>query len=106
MTHIGRVKWFDCTKGFGFLECKELGRDVFVGSKAVLLPPGEYLRAEQAVNFDIDQDRDGTREGSESAVSRGNHTADESRPGGRSDNTIAIRALWLQRSAECAATGR
>ncbi|MDP9822142.1 cold-shock protein [Nocardioides massiliensis] len=54
---IGKVKWYDAEKGFGFLS-REDGEDVFVRASA--LPDGvESLRAGMRVEFGIAQGRKG-----------------------------------------------
>jgi cold shock protein len=62
--YSGTVKFFDVRKGFGFLSCPSFPEGVFVGAKAALLPPGEYLTDGDAVTFDIDADRDGRQRAS------------------------------------------
>jgi cold shock CspA family protein len=59
--YSGTIKFFDLHKGFGFLACSDFPSGVFVGAKAALLPPGEYLCDGDQVTFDIDADRDGRR---------------------------------------------
>ncbi|AXC49334.1 cold-shock protein [Paracoccus suum] len=55
----GTVKWFNATKGFGFIEPEGGKRDVFLHISAVeragLQPP----RDGQAVSYDIEAGRDG-----------------------------------------------
>jgi len=54
---VGKVKWYDAEKGFGFLSTDE-GGDVFV--RAAALPAGtEALRAGTRVEFGIVQGRKG-----------------------------------------------
>jgi len=50
----GKVKWFDSTKGFGFIITEE-GNDIFVNFSALPQSNGRYvsLRAEQKVVFEI-----------------------------------------------------
>jgi CspA family cold shock protein len=57
--YSGTIKFFDLHKGFGFLSCPSFPEGVFVGAKAALLPPGEYLCDGDEVTFNIDADRDG-----------------------------------------------
>jgi CspA family cold shock protein len=48
----GKVKWFNGTKGFGFLE-QENGKDVFVHFSAIQGDGFRTLEEGQAVEFDI-----------------------------------------------------
>ncbi len=54
----GTVKWFNSTKGFGFIGL-EGGGDVFVHISAVERAGLRDLREGQVVSFDIEQDRTG-----------------------------------------------
>ncbi len=55
----GTVKWFNSTKGFGFIEPDEGGRDVFVHISAVERAGMTTLNEGQKVGYDIEQGRDG-----------------------------------------------
>ena len=48
----GRVKWFNESKGYGFIE-QENGRDVFVHFSAIQEEGFKTLREGQQVEFDI-----------------------------------------------------
>lgn len=48
----GKVKWFNATKGFGFIE-RENGDDVFVHFSAIVTDGFKTLDEGQAVTFDI-----------------------------------------------------
>ncbi|NLV16437.1 MAG: cold-shock protein [Syntrophomonadaceae bacterium] len=48
----GTVKWFDDTKGYGFIETEE-GRDVFVHHSAIQDSGFRSLSEGQRVQFDI-----------------------------------------------------
>ena len=48
----GTVKWFNESKGFGFIESEE-GRDVFVHFSAIQAEGFKTLREGQKVRFDV-----------------------------------------------------
>ena len=53
----GTVKWFNSTKGFGFIQPDNGGADVFVHISAVQRAGMTTLAEGQKVNFEIEQDR-------------------------------------------------
>jgi cold shock protein len=53
----GTVKWFNATKGFGFIESDDGGQDVFVHISAVERAGLSGLAEGQKVNFDLEKDR-------------------------------------------------
>ena len=53
---IGTVKWFNATKGFGFIEQTGGGDDVFVHISAVERAGLQELQEGQAVSFDLERD--------------------------------------------------
>ncbi len=55
----GTVKWFNATKGFGFIEPEGGGKDVFVHISAVERAGLSGLVDAQKVTFDIEPGRDG-----------------------------------------------
>jgi len=55
----GTVKWFNATKGFGFIEPEDGGKDVFVHISAVERSGMGSLREGQKVSFEIVAGRDG-----------------------------------------------
>ncbi|HBS49838.1 MAG TPA: cold-shock protein [Rhodobacteraceae bacterium] len=55
----GTVKWFNTTKGYGFIAPDEGGRDVFVHISAVERSGLTGLADNQKVTFDIEDGRDG-----------------------------------------------
>jgi len=61
----GTVKWFNATKGFGFIQPEHGSKDVFVHISAIERAGLTGLNDGQAVTFDIEKDRNGR----ESAVS-------------------------------------
>ena len=57
-TFQGRVKWFNETKGFGFIE-QDGGKDVFVHFSAIQGQGFKTLAEGQAVEFEIEQGQKG-----------------------------------------------
>lgn len=55
----GTVKWFNATKGFGFIAPEEGGKDVFVHISAVERSGLTGLADDQKVTYDIEAGRDG-----------------------------------------------
>ncbi|PZR00675.1 MAG: cold-shock protein [Cereibacter sphaeroides] len=55
----GTVKWFNATKGFGFIAPANGNRDVFVHISALERAGIRQLDDGQAVTFDIESGRDG-----------------------------------------------
>ncbi len=53
----GTVKWFNPTKGYGFIEPSEGGKDVFVHISAVQSAGLTGLADGQKVNYEIETDR-------------------------------------------------
>ena len=49
----GTVKWFNATKGYGFIE-RESGDDVFVHHSAIQMEGYKTLQEGQSVDFDIE----------------------------------------------------
>ena len=54
----GTVKWFNATKGFGFIEPETGGRDVFAHISAVERAGLTGLADAQKVTFDVESGRD------------------------------------------------
>ena len=50
---VGTVKWFNPTKGFGFIEPEDGGKDAFVHISAVQKAGMDTLREGQKVEFDV-----------------------------------------------------
>jgi CspA family cold shock protein len=58
---IGTVKFFNATKGFGFIAPEEGGKDVFVHATAVEMAGMRSLNEGQRVSFDIQPDAKGSK---------------------------------------------
>ena len=54
---IGTVKWFNATKGFGFIQPDEGGADVFVHISAVERAGLGSLSEGQKVGFELERDQ-------------------------------------------------
>ena len=54
---IGTVKWFNGTKGFGFIQPEHRGNDVFVHISAVERAGMNSLNEGQKVSYELEQDR-------------------------------------------------
>ena len=50
----GKVKWFNPTKGFGFIEREDKDKDVFVHVSAVRDAGLDYLNEGEAISFDVE----------------------------------------------------
>lgn len=61
----GTVKWYNPTKGYGFIQPDDGGKDVFVHVSAVEASEAGTLNEGQKISYEIEQDR---RSGKESAV--------------------------------------
>ena len=55
----GTVKWFNATKGFGFIEPEDGGKDAFVHISAVERAGIATLRDGQKVTYELVAGRDG-----------------------------------------------
>ncbi len=55
----GTVKWFNATKGFGFIQPEKGSKDVFVHISALERAGLTHLDDNQKVTFDIESGRDG-----------------------------------------------
>ena len=57
--HTGTVKWFNTTKGFGFIAPETGGGDVFVHISAVERSGLTSLANDQKVSYELEEGRDG-----------------------------------------------
>ncbi|MEM6309900.1 MAG: cold-shock protein [Pseudomonadota bacterium] len=55
----GTVKWFNTTKGYGFIEPEDGGKDVFVHISAVERSGLTGLADDMKVSFEMSEGRDG-----------------------------------------------
>ncbi len=56
---VGTVKWFNSTKGYGFIEPEDGGADVFVHITAVQASGMDRLDEGQKLSFDLEEARNG-----------------------------------------------
>jgi cold shock protein len=56
---VGTVKWFNPTKGYGFIQPEQGGKDVFVHISAVERAGLETLQEGQRVEYQVVPGRDG-----------------------------------------------
>lgn len=54
---IGTVKWFNATKGFGFIVPQDGGKDVFVHITAVQKAGMTGLNEGQKISYDVEMER-------------------------------------------------
>ena len=64
----GTVKWFNATKGYGFIEPEDGSKDAFVHISAVERAGLTTLREGQRVNFELRPGRDGKASAEELSV--------------------------------------
>ncbi len=55
----GTVKWFNSTKGFGFIAPDDGGKDVFVHISAVESAGLRGLNDDQKISYELEDGRDG-----------------------------------------------
>lgn len=55
--HTGTVKWFNSTKGFGFIQPDEGSTDIFVHISAVERAGMRQLTEGQKISYDVVQDK-------------------------------------------------
>ena len=59
MSINGKVKWFNGTKGYGFIEREDKEKDVFVHSSAVRAAGLKYLNEGDELSFDVENGEKG-----------------------------------------------
>ena len=62
---VGTVKWFNSTKGYGFIQPEDGGKDVFVHVSAVERSGMRGLAEGQKISYELETDR---KSGKESAT--------------------------------------
>jgi CspA family cold shock protein len=78
----GTVKFFNETKGFGFIQPDDGGQDAFVHISAVERSGMRSLRENQRVSYDLEQDNRGKM----SATNLREADADNAAPAGAADD--------------------
>ncbi len=56
-TKVGKVKWYNPTIGYGFIEPDEGGNDVFVHATALAYAKISSLNEGQRVSFDLEESK-------------------------------------------------
>ncbi len=57
-TQTGTVKWFNNSKGYGFITPSEGGKDLFVHMSSIMMEGYKTLKEEQKVSYQVgDSDR-------------------------------------------------
>lgn len=67
---VGTVKWFNATKGYGFIEPEDQSSDVFVHITAVQAAGLTDLQEGQKVTFELETGRNGKTSATNLAVSQ------------------------------------
>ena len=53
----GKIKWFNPTKGYGFIENDDGGKDVFLHVSALESSKLRVLKEEQTITYDIKEEK-------------------------------------------------
>ncbi len=56
---VGTVKWFNSTKGFGFIQPEDGGKDVFVHISALQAAGLSDLADDQKISYEMEEDNSG-----------------------------------------------
>ncbi|MDD6176749.1 MAG: cold-shock protein [Succinivibrionaceae bacterium] len=56
---IGTVKWFNNSKGFGFITTKDTNEDIFVHYSSIAMNGYKTLKTNQEVSFDLEKGEKG-----------------------------------------------
>ncbi|MGD9919326.1 MAG: cold-shock protein [Paenirhodobacter sp.] len=64
----GTVKWFNSTKGFGFIQPQSGGKDIFLHISAVERAGLSQINDGQAVTYEVETGRDGRESASNLAL--------------------------------------
>ena len=56
---IGTVKWFNNSKGFGFITTKDINEDIFVHYSSIAMNGYKTLKTNQEVSFDLEKGEKG-----------------------------------------------
>jgi len=64
----GTVKWFNTTKGFGFIQPSDGGKDIFVHISAVERAGLTGLADDQKVTYELESGRDGRESATDLAL--------------------------------------
>ena len=64
----GTVKWFNATKGYGFIQPEDGGNDVFVHISAVEAAGLSGLKEDQKITYELEEDRRGRPSASQLAI--------------------------------------
>ena len=73
----GTVKWFNATKGYGFIVNDEGGEDIFVHYSAIQKDGFKTLRDGQRVSFEMVSDTEGDKSRAKEVVILDNNSYEE-----------------------------